>query len=405
MKRIPVEERRARLGLRHGLARAAGSPDALAAAMVGLHSSDPATVVLSSWARIDGFEPADMEDALYERRSLVRMIGMRRTLFVVPREVAPVMDRACARALGPAERRRLVRILEEQGIARAGAGGRWLARVEADTFAALATRGEATARELTKDVPSLGVKLAFGEGRTWGGTVGVSTRVLFLLATQGLILRVRPLGSWTSGQYRWATTEHWLGGPLPEIDHAEACADLLGRWLRAFGPGTSTDIRWWTGWTAKLTSTTLEALGAVEVRLDEGTGYVLPDDLEPVGAAGRWVALLPGLDPTVMGWKQRSWYLGERGAELFDSNGNAGPTVWANGRVVGGWVQHADGKIVVELLEDVDARTRRAIDAERDRLSHWLGEVRIRPRFPTPLERRVAAEATAPSARTSRHAR
>ena len=359
--------------------------------MVGLHSSDPATVHLSAWARVNGFVPADLEDALYERRSLVRMLGMRRTLFVVPRDLAAVMDEACAKALAPGERMRLVRMLEEQKIARAGRGKAWLERVAAETLDALTARGEATARELTKDVPGLGAKLVFGEGRTWAGTMGVSTRVLFLLATEGRIVRARPLGSWTSGQYRWARTESWLGAPLPELDHAESCADLLGRWLRAFGPGTMTDIRWWTGWSARLANETLESLGAAEVQLDEGTGYLLPDDPGPVGEVEPWVALLPGLDPTVMGWKERAWYLGELVAELFDRNGNAGPTVWVNGRVVGGWNQTDDGAVVVELLEPVDAKTRKAIDAERELLREWLGDVRIKLRFPTPLARRLAA--------------
>jgi hypothetical protein len=387
VRTIGVEERRARLGRRHRLARAAASPDEVAAEMVGLHSSDPATVFLSAWARVDGFVSADLEDALYERRSLVRMLGMRRTLFVVPRDLAAVMDEACTKALVPGERTRLVRMLEEQGIAQKGKGGRWLDEVAAKTLEALGARGQASARELTKDVPELSSKLSFGKGKTWAGTMGVSTRVLFLLATQGRILRARPLGAWTSGRYRWAPTETWLGEPVEAIDHAEACAELLGRWFRTFGPATATDIRWWTGWTAKLATKTLEAIGAEEVELDDGTGYVLPDDVKRVSKIAPWVALLPGLDSTVMGWKERAWYLGDHASELFDRNGNAGPTVWANGIVVGGWGQLVDGAIIVELLEPVDARTRRMIDAERDRLREWLGDVRIKTRFPTPLER------------------
>ncbi|HEU4355246.1 MAG TPA: winged helix DNA-binding domain-containing protein [Actinomycetota bacterium] len=387
MRAIGVEERRARLALRHGLARAMDTVDEASAALVGLHSSDPATVYLSAWARVEGFAPTDLEDALYERRSLVRMLGMRRTLFVVPLDGAATMDAACTKALAPGQHRRLVGLLEEQGIAPAGGGERWLRRVAARTLESLGRRGEATARELTKDVPDLGARLTFGEGKTWGGTMGVSTRVLFLLAAEGRIVRARPLGSWTSGQYRWARTETWLGAPLPGLSHAEACTDLLRRWLRAFGPGTTTDIRWWTGWTAALTTKTLAAVGAVEVDLEDGaTGYVPPDDLGPVGAAGPWVALLPALDPTVMGWKERGWYLGDHAAALFDRNGNAGPTVWVDGRAVGGWGQADDGTIAVELLERVDAQTRRAMDAERERLRAWLGDVRIKPRFRTPLE-------------------
>jgi hypothetical protein len=390
MRTIGTKERRARLGLRHLLARPAGSVDGATAALVGLHSSDPTSVYLSARARVAGFVPDDLEDALYERRSLARMIGMRQTLFVVPRDLAAVMDEACTKALAPPERRRLVGMLEDQGVAPTGKGERWLRRVATQTLEALARRGPSTARELTKDVPELGTKLVFGQGRTWAGAMGVSTRVLFLLAAEGAILRVRPLGTWVSGQYRWARTEDWLGEPLPQMGHAEACAELLGRYLHAFGPVTTTDVRWWTGWTVRLTATTLDAIGAVEVGLDDGVGYVLPDDLRRVTSTRRWVAFVPGLDPTIMGWKERGWYLGEHGPALFDRNGNAGPTVWADGRVVGGWIQRASGEIAVDLLERVDARTRAAIDAERERLRTWLGDVRVTPRFRTPIERALS---------------
>jgi winged helix DNA-binding protein len=99
-----------------------------------------------------------------------------------------------------------------------------------------------------------------------------------------------------------------------------------------------------------------------------------------------WVTLLPALDATTMGWKDREWYLGPHQPALFDVNGNAGPTIWADGRIVGGWAQRTDGEIAPRLLEDVDARTSRAIDREAARLAEWVGPVSIRSSFPTPLE-------------------
>jgi len=117
----------------------------------------------------------------------------------------------------------------------------------------------------------------------------------------------------------------------------EARAELVRRWLHAFGPGTRDDVRWWTGWTVGATRQALAAAGAVEVDLDDGaTGYLLGDDLEPVEPPEPWVALLPALDATTMGWKERDWYLGSHRAQLFDTAGNAGPTVWVDGRIVGG---------------------------------------------------------------------
>jgi hypothetical protein len=135
----------------------------------------------------------------------------------------------------------------------------------------------------------------------------------------------------------------------------------------------------------------LAAVGVVEVDLDGAPGLVLADDLAPLAAPAPWVALLPALDPTVMGWSGRGWYLGDHGSTLFDRNGNAGPTVWWDGRIVGGWASRKDGEIAVRLLEDVGADGAAAVEAAAGRLADWLGPVRITPRFRTPLERELSA--------------
>jgi hypothetical protein len=281
-------------------------------------------------------------------------------------------------------------MLEDQEIASDAAT--WLEDVEARVMGALAVRGEATAVELTEDVPELGLKLTFGEGKRWGGKVGVSTRVLFVMATDGRILRCRPRGSWISSQYRWAATSSWLAAGLPEVEPGRARRDLARRWLRTYGPGSLIDLEWWTGWGVRQTRKTLGEIEAVEVDLDGASGYLLGDDLDPVTDPEPWVALLPGLDPTVMGWKERSWYLGEHQSALFDRNGNAGPTVWADGRVIGGWAQRKDGEVVFRLLDDdVGAEVAASIGVEADRLGTWLGNVRITPRFRTPLERQLVS--------------
>ena len=389
VRTISTAERRARLGLRHFLAAPAPSVEAAAAGLVGLHSSDPTTVYLSARARLADMIREDLEGALYERRTVVRILGMRATLFVTTPELAGMIDAACTKAIAAAERRRVTRLLEEQGVATDGAA--WIRAAVRDTMAALHEHGELAGAQLTKLVPALGTKLRFGSGK-WAADVGMTTRIVFLLAAEGTIVRARPRGTWISGQYRWTPTDVWLGAPLPSIPIAEASARLLRAWLGAFGPATSADIRWWTGWSGRQTNAALEAIHVEEVALDDGVAaFVLADDAGPVRSRRRWVAFLPGLDPTTMGWKERDWYLGPHGPVLFDRNGNAGPTVWADGRVVGGWSQGPDGAVVFRLLEPVDAATRKRIDAERDRLTTWFDGVRVTPRFRTPLEKELAS--------------
>ena len=178
---------------------------------------------------------------------------------------------------------------------------------------------------------------------------------------------------------------------LPVWTVHEAQAELVRLWLIAFGPATVEDVRWWTGWTLAEVRRALTAIEPVEVDLGGVTGIVLPGDLGSTSPPAPFAALLPGLDPTVMGWAGRHWYLGQHRGPLFDRSGNAGPTVWWDGRVVGGWAQRRDGEIVMRLLEDIGRDATKAVEAEAERLRAWLGDRRVLPRFATPLVRELSA--------------
>lgn len=349
---IGVAERRARLGLRHRLAGAtrAQEPAEVAESLVALHGTDPATVYLAVGARLaePGKTVAQTERALYEDRALVRMHGMRHTVFVFPTELTAVVHASTGLAVAARERASLVKAMAMAGAPDAA----WLTEVEESALAALARRGQATAAELAADEPRLREQFVYAPGKSYEGVHTVSTRLLRVLGVEGKVVRGRPLGSWTSSQFRWAVApEH------PELDVAGAQAELLRHWLAACGPATEADLKWWTGWRVTEVRRALAAIGAQAVSLDEGTGHVVEGDVDPVaGPAEPWAALLPGLDPTAMGWQQRDWYLApELRPSLFDGSGNVGPTVWWNGRVVGGWAQRGDGEIVWRLLEDLGA--------------------------------------------------
>ena len=389
-RRIGAEERRARLAVRHHLHPGHPAASAVEAAhdQVGLHTSDPATPFLSSWARVDHLAIAHVEDCLYSDPSLFRILGMRRTLFAVSRDLVPLLHHGCALPLAAPEQRRLVGYLEAEGIT--DDGTRWLEEVGNSTVEAIVRRGDALATELREDVPELKQTLTFGRGKKWGGKVGVSTRVLFLLATQGRILRGRPRGTWRSGQYRWAAMDTRLPGGIPEVDPLTARRRIAERWLRSYGPGTEADLRWWTGWTLRNLRAALAGLQLAEVEVDTGPAWIMADDLEPLSSPGPWAAFLPGLDSTVMGWRERDWYLGDRWDGLFDRNGNAGPTIWWCGRVVGGWGQRPDGEVAYRLTADIGKEGEAAVAERAHALEEWLSGVRVTPRFPNPLYRELS---------------
>ena len=69
----------------------------------------------------------------------------------------------------------------------------------------------------------------------------------------------------------------------------------------------------------------------------------------------------------------------------------AGPTIWLDGRVVGGWIQRRDGEIAYRLLEDVGRAAAALIEARAADLRTWLGDLRFIPRFRTALEQDLIA--------------
>src|SRR5918999_62511 len=384
---ISDAERRARIGVRHRLAagtQAATLPEA-ASSVVVLHATDPASVFLEARARMVESSPTALEHAMYEERSVLRLLAMRRTLFLVQLDDVPMVHAAASRAIAEMERRRTLGMLVGAGIGPDPAA--LLEDLEAIGLAAIRERGEATTAELRLLDPRLDQRITVARGKSYEGTISVSSKVFFHLALDGRIGRTRPRGTWISGQFRWSPIERWLPSGIRHLPTEDARAELVRRWLRAFGPGTRDDIKWWTGWTVAATRQALATIGAVEVELEGGgIGYVLPDDLDRTDPPEHWVALLPALDATTMGWAARDWYLGPHRPALFDTNGNAGPTIWVEGRIVGGWAQRRSGDVVPILLEDVGAETRREIDAEAARLEQWIGPARVTGSFPTPLE-------------------
>jgi Winged helix DNA-binding domain len=387
MRAIDAEERRARLARRHRLAPGARAGDVVEAArsVACLHGTDPATIYLSAWARVEAMTVADMDRALYRERSLVKHLAMRRTLFVFPRDTMGDAQAGASDRVAGAERRRLVRDVERAGLHADGEA--WLAEATREVLAALSGGREARSAELRREIPLLEGSFAYGEGKSWGGNISIGPRVLTVLSAEGRIVRASNDGAWFTSRPRWASMRDWLGEGLAAPPEAAGVAGLVERWLRVFGPGTAADLKWWLGSTVAAVRRALADLEAVEVDLDGQIGYLLPDDLKPPEPVAPWAALLPPLDPTTMGWYERDWYLGPHREQLFDTSGNAGPTIWWDGRTVGGWRQDEAGDVVVQILEDVGSDALRAIEDEAARLSEWLVGTRVLPRFPSPLFR------------------
>jgi hypothetical protein len=386
VRTFSIAERRTRLACRHFPSVLGAQPiPAITAGLIGLHATDPATPYLSLWARCPGFVTADLDDELYRKRSMVRHLAMRRTLWLMSAEDLAIVQPAASDRVADNERRRLIADVQKAGAAEDGA--HWLADACAAVLSQLGEHGPASSAELRAALPELSGTYDPAPGKPWGGEVPLAPRVLTVLSAHGDIVRGPNDGAWTTSRPRWATVASWLGERVESMPVAAARAELLRRWLRTFGPATVEDIKWWFGTTLTAVREALVDIDAVVVDVHGSHGYALPDDLEPEPDVAPWCALLPGLDVTTMGWYQRDWYLSEHRDQVFDTTGNAGPTAWWNGRVVGGWYQDTGARVQLQLLEDPGRNARRALQRRADELTAWLDGVRISPRFPSRLSK------------------
>lgn len=389
---IDDDERRVRLAQRHLLVSPTDDVEAITDALVAVHSSDPATVFLTYWARMRHPSVAAVAAALYESGRLVRHHGMRRTLWVTSVPMARAMHASTTRDLVAVERRRQIKDLTATGVADPEA---WLENGSAAVVAALAEKGPLSARELGKVLPEVAQQVELSAGTTYAVVASAHTRLLTLLGFEGRLVRERASGSWVGSEYRWQVTPDDL--ELDSLEVRPAAAALAAAYVAQFGPVTTADVAWWAGWTKARTKQALADADVRGVTVSTGQAWVSAADVAPKDP-GPWVAVLPSLDASAMGWKDRAWYLPSSAWDAFDMGegvGNAGPTIWVDGRIVGAWAQKPDGELVTHWFEKVAPARRSEVADRLETVRSWLGGRVVKPRFPGRIQASLLSDPSA----------
>ena len=390
MLRVTDDHRRARIGRRHGLVPAHRSDtiEAATTAMTALHATEPSTPHLSLQARVRELTVDDVERALYDERSIIRLMAMRRTLWIVTPDLVPAVAGSAGRRVADIQRRgtakeavELVELL----------GADWM-ETAVDRIVHCLTGRELSARELRDELPDLAGTFTAAPGTKWSTEVPTMTRLLVILSATGAIVRGHNAGHWRISKPLWTSMASWLGEEMTPMEPAAGYAELMRRLLWTFGPVTEDDLVWWLGTTKSAVRAALSSADATTVELADGsTGWVLADDTADLEAPAHlepWVALLPTLDPTTMGWRGRGFYLDPGHTPyLFDQAGNGGSTVWVDGRIVGCWVQDEHERVELILLEEVSKDARRLLDVETARLDEFLHGEHITNVFASPQMR------------------
>ena len=238
MRHITDDERRQRLARRHALARGHRHSDPLSATtgMTVLHATEAGSVYLALVARVHELDASDVDRALYDDRTLVKQLAMRRTLFVFPRDLLPAAWSSAGARTAEFERRKISKDLVASG--RTTDGDAWLANARAAVLAALSA-GPLSARQLRAAVPLIETTVTLAPGTRWGGDLPVAPRILAWMGARGDLVRGRNDGGWWVSRPVWTRMEDWLDGPTR---HPGGQARRGGRISRA-DPPLAVDVR------------------------------------------------------------------------------------------------------------------------------------------------------------------
>ena len=227
-------------------------------------------------------------------------------------------------------------------------------------MAALEEAGELAAADLSKRVEELAIRIPMNEGKAYAATHRRGPTRAAPAGRRGPVVRGRTTGGWTSSRHLWTPLERWLGAPIPDLPVEEARAALVRAWLDRFGPGDRRGHQVVDGLDARP-----HPRGGGRARRRAGRprrpgGLVLAGDTEspPTSSrSSRCCRARPHHDGVEAA---RLVPRRPQGAGLRHRTGNGGPTVWVDGRIVGGWAQRKTGEVVFRLLEDIGAeRSRR----------------------------------------------
>ncbi len=368
--------------------------------IAALHATVPTGPFLSLWTRMAAFRRELLQDALYNDRTLVRTICMRQTLHVVPSDELAQYIQVYAEHHAASVAAEGQAIPVQAGLCgEAEAAGRWR-DLQRRVLEVVSDKGPCTVGDLSRAIPALRSQVQYSAGKSYGGSFSVGSRLVPAMCTLGTLVRSRPRGTWRSNLYAYALLSDWLPGiDLGVASLPEARAWLVDRYLSAFGPAAVEDIQWWTGLTRGETMQALEALRPllIEVSITGlGTYLMLDRDLGRCRGFSRpsrpYAWLLPSLDPYVMGYSDRRRYLDPGHQEaVLDRAGNAVPTVWLDGRIVGAWAQRREGSVVYGLFEPHPASARAVVDAEAQRLQDFLGDEVFAIRSHTAFTRKLVS--------------
>ncbi len=300
---------------------------------------------------------------MYEKRTLVKIWGIRATVHIIPTEH-----------------------VVEYYQATKGAGGRHplirLEPVHKRMLKILDEDGPLTAQELTDHIPELKSRV-----QTKYGDMTLGQWSLRQMCHSVILVPGKPKGDWKSNLHTYLNFNKWLPSvDLEALDEHEAKTNVILHYLSGFGPVMIEDIAWWIGIGKGDVKEILDAMSDkiehIKIHGLEGTFFILKSDLEQLQGFSfkkDTVHLLPKFDPYIMGYKDRRRIIPIKYEKsvYWSTRGEISATITANGHIIGTWSHKEEKnkiKIVLSLFEKTDKYLRTVIGEQAEGLAHFMSE-------------------------------
>jgi DNA glycosylase AlkZ-like len=350
----------------------------------GLHATSAATPYLSLFARMRDFKREQLDEELYNRKSLGKVRGVRGTVYIYPREMLPVAHAANRRMNIPNSQRFY----------------RYMDRTE-DEYDYLSHRIMKLLRG--RGMTAAEIKRELGEEKSVSPVVN-------LMCDFGLLIRGAPAGGWRSNEHTYHVLEDYMPGvDLAALDEESARESVVQSYLAAFGPASEGDIAWWTAFLKGDVRAILKKSGVAVSRIGiagmDRDYFMLASELQALKSSVKpkqpTVNLLPYLDPYLMAYKQRERYLSPDHLRfVIDRGGNAANCIMLDGIIAGVW-DYSDKPPTFRYFpfEKASRLSHQAIRKQALRLGKFLAGVEVELEEcgnMTPLAERTAGAFMAP---------
>jgi len=320
--------------------------------LCGLQAQEPQEPFVGLWTRLRAFDPPRLSELLAGRR-VVRTVLMRRTIHLVTAEDAL------------AWRSRHEAMLRQKVL---GVYRRDLDGVDLGELAAAGR--EVLADDEPRTLTEIGRRLA----DRWpdAGPRPLGEAVVAALVP---VVQVPPRGMWraTAGA-RHVRMASWLGREIepPAPDGADPVGiELVRRYLAAFGPAATADLRAWCGLAGLPRAVAAIRDELVAFRDERGRELLdLPDAPRPDPDTPAPVRFLPAFDNALLGYDDRTRIVDDAHRGLSVAGERA---VLVDGRVAATWTVEA-GTVVVTPLRRFSRADRTAVAEEGRALAAFLSD-------------------------------